>query len=87
MAAGVTAIFSPIPGQIACTIKYESGGTLAFLGTSASFGSSFAVANKYVLATTEIFNFDSAGEFSLESQGATTVFYIVRSRSAGFPQT
>lgn len=87
MAAGTSHIFKPIAGQIAATIKYGSGGTLYFLGATASLGSSFATAYKYPLGINEIFNFDCAGEFSIEVQGATTIFYVLRSRSAGFPQT
>lgn len=89
LAAGSSAIFSPIPGQIACTIKYASGGTMAFIGSTLAggFGSTLAIAQKYILGTSEIFNFDSAGQFSIEAQGATVVFYMVRSRSAGFSQT
>lgn len=87
MAAGTTAIFGAIPGQIACTLKYSSGGTLSLVGSSQSIGSSFAVAQKYLLTSGEIFNFDSAGQFSVECLGATCVFYLARSRSAGFSQT
>jgi hypothetical protein len=87
LAAGATAIFSPIPGQIACTVKYVGGGTMAFIGSSQSFGSTLAQNNKYIITSGEIFNFDSAGQFSVEAQGATVIFTMVRSRSAGFAQT
>lgn len=87
MASGTTAIFKPIPGQIACTLKLGTGGTMYFVGTSSAIGSTLAVNQKYPIGSAEIFNFDSAGEFSVEAAGATIVFHMVRSRSAGFSQT
>lgn len=87
MASGVTNIFKPLPGQIAATVKYGAGGTLYFLGTSSSIGNSFATLNKYPIGANEIFNFDCAGSFSVGTESATTIFYVLRSRSAGFDQS
>lgn len=78
---------SALPGQLACTLKYGSGGTLYFLGTSSSIGCSFATAQKYPIGLTEVFSFDSAGQFRVGAEGATTTFYLVRGRSMGFDQT
>lgn len=83
----VTALVSPLPGQIACTVKYGSGGTLYFAGATLASGSSFATAQLYPLGAAEIFSFDSAGYFKLRAEGATVTCYMVRSRSAGFDQT
>lgn len=87
-ASGTTLVFQPLPGQLAVTIKYGSGGTLYFAGASSSFGTSvFGTSCLYPLGTTEIFNFNCAGNFSVSIAGTTTIFYVVRARSAGFTQS
>lgn len=87
MAAGTSCIIQAIPGQLSVTLKYGSGGTLYFRGSSQSFGCSYTTIQRYPIGTSEVFNFSGAGQFSVEVQGATTIFHIVRSQSAGFSQT
>lgn len=84
---GATCTISPIPGQLSVTVKYGSGGTLWFQGASFSSGSSFAVAQRYLIGSSDVLTFHGAGPFRLEATGATVVAYIVRGRSAGFDQT
>jgi hypothetical protein len=86
-ASGVTIIFQPIQGQVSATVKYGSGGTLFFYGATQSFGASFSTAAKFLIGSGEVYTFDSSGNFSIGIEGATTTFYVLRGRSAGFTQT
>lgn len=86
-ASGVTIVFQAIPGQVSSTIKYGSGGTLFFYGATQSFGASFSTAAKYLIGSGEVYTFDSSGSWSVGIEGATTTFYVLRGRTAGFTQT
>ena len=85
--SSLSVLVSPLPGQLTVTLKYGSGGTLWFSGSTLTTGCTFATAQRYLMASTEIFNFVGAGQFKLEVTGATTTVYLVRGRSAGFDQT
>lgn len=68
-----------IPGQVAVTLKYVSGGTNIDLG-----GTALVSGSGYPLATTEIFNMTCAGTFYMTAAGATAIIAVVRGKSSGF---
>lgn len=94
--AGVTAIISPIPGQLGAILKYVSGGSLVILrnpeyvipgasnivGTT-TVGSTFSMANTYVLGANEIINLSANQQLYLFATGTTSVANLLRLRSDG----
>lgn len=89
--SGVTAVISPIPGQVGFILKYVSGGSLSLLPNPAvasgysTVGSSFAVgaSNLYTLGTNEILSVSGNQFLYLLATGSTCVANILRLRSAG----
>lgn len=89
LAANATLTINALPGQVAVTLKYSSGGTLSILGTTLTLKAvNYGVASpnisalKYVVGTSEILNFDGAGSFVLLAEGATVVFQMLRGRAS-----
>jgi len=81
--AGETAEITAMAGQNAVTIKWSEGGSLSITGTSMIGGCSFAVANEYLLDTTEIVNQNLSGVINLTATGATVTAYVLRYKTAG----
>ena len=81
--AGVTAVINPIPGQNSGILKWFSGGSLLILGSSVSLGSTYALANNYLVNTTEVVSVDVRGPLTLIATGSTCVCYLMRTKSAG----
>ena len=85
--ASISCTVTPLPGQCSVTLKYGTGGTLWFLGTSSSIGCSFASAQAYLIGGSEIFSMANSGSFRLGANGATTTVYVARGRTQGYDQT
>lgn len=83
----LTALVTALPGQISVTLKYGSGGTLWFLGSSMTGGCTFASTQQYLIGGSEIFNMANSGQFRLGTTGATVICYLARGRTASFDQT
>ncbi len=86
-------LVSPAPGEIASTLKYFGGGSLEILQagftqvsaqTQVVFPVQTAVAQGYLLATTESLNTDGAARYYLAATGTTTQAYLLRGLSQGF---
>lgn len=80
--AGTTAVISALPGQINAILKWGSGGTLIIVGASLAVGSTFSIAQEYIVGTAEAVSMDLRGSVSLLASGTTSVCYLLRSRSA-----
>lgn len=90
LSAGQTVLISALPGQIGVTVKYVSGGTLSFISATLTinaqaYGVSLAASQKYIIGTSEIFNFDGSGSFTLLAEGVTTVFSMIRGLAGDYP--
>lgn len=92
--AGVTAIISPIPGQLGGILKYVSGGSLVLLRNPEWFGSSqfigtttigttFSTANTYLVGTNEVISLSANQTLYLIATGSTCVANLLRLRSDG----
>lgn len=83
-------LVTPADGEIASTLKYFAGGSLEILQAGVSQGLGFstpvqtAVAQGYLLGTSEVINTDGAVRFYLAATGATTQAYYLRKLSQGF---
>ncbi len=80
---GASTLILPLAGQMSVLLKYGSGGSLSITNISDSAGSSLAVAQLYLLGTSEILSFDTVSAFYLSATGATVVCYMLRGRSSG----
>jgi len=81
--AGETAEIPAIAGQNAITMKWASGGSMLIVGVSLTGGSTFAVANEYLLGTNEVYNSNMSGTMYIMATGSTLTCYVNRYRSAG----
>lgn len=83
--AGTTAVIAPIPGQVSGLLKWSAGGSLLIhLGTAtSSYGSTFSIANNYIVGSNELVSVDLRGPLYLGATGSTCVCYLLRARSAG----
>jgi len=80
-----TCTIGPIAGQMGLVVKLLSGGTLSVLGPAMGFGNNpFLMNDRYVIADGEILSLDNRGTISFFATGATCVFTVLGSRSAGF---
>lgn len=70
-------------GQNAITLKWLAGGSLLIIGTSLAGGCSFASANQYIMATSEILSMDLMGSVSLLASGITTTVSVLRYKTPG----
>lgn len=80
---GLTAL----PGQIAMTVKYMSGGTLEIGGSYSlvnGVSTAFSWGNGYQLSSSEIFNANMSGGYLLAASGATSIAHVIRGLSEGF---
>lgn len=85
---GVTCAISSMPGQMACILKWVSGGSLIVFGASLSTGCTFATNNQYIVGTSEILNLAAmSGKFFVTASGSTCTFSMLRGRSEGFAST
>lgn len=66
------------PGQLAVSLRYATGGSLEIGGSGHTWGAG------YLMASTEIKDFNCAGTFFLAARGATVTAYIMRGLSAGY---
>lgn len=69
-----------LPGQVALSLQYLSGGTLeiASLGASVGWGAG------WIIPASSIISGDISGTIWLASSGTTTTVMVLRSRSQGF---
>jgi len=72
-----------MPGQNSISIKWMGGGSLSIVGSSLSVGCTFAFANLYTLAITEIVNTNLMGTISLLASGVTTTVQVLRYKTPG----
>lgn len=85
IATGVTAAILPMPYQLGVILKYVSGGSLLFIGSTAAmtvgtvvYGSTYAINKTYVVGTSEVLNISATDTFYLQGSGSTTVCSILR---------
>lgn len=88
IAAGVTMMVLPMPGQLGLQLKYVSGGSLSVVGSTFTqygvvHGCTYAVNNIYTLGTSEILSLNQSGPLYLMGTGATVVANMFRRLSSG----
>lgn len=73
---GITAL----PGQLALSLQYLTGGTLEIVSATAPVGAG----SGFIMPANVILSFDTTGTIWLSSQSATTTVMVLRGRSQGF---
>ena len=84
--ASIAATIPAVPYQVACQVKYGSGGTLFIIGGTFAvgpsiYGSTFTTAFKSIVGTNEAFSANLRGAITLGAEGATVTCYLVRGLS------